>query len=166
MRYPLTIPVVLATFAMTPLAAQDAMPDPAAQPAPTDPAAPPPSGDPAEPSDTAAPPPPVETATQPAPPASPSASAATTTGTDAVAQPLAPKVSLTAEQKVAYDGWPLATKVYFGDLTESRQALFLRLADQDKSKLVALPAAQQEAVWSSIDKQAGEQAAKSPKPGR
>lgn len=75
---------------------------------------------------------------------------------------MAPKVKLTTEQKVAYDAWPTGTKTYFGGLTESRQTLFLRLADADKAKLVALDAAQQETVWASIEKQDSEQKAKKP----
>ena len=75
----------------------------------------------------------------------------------------APGGSMTAAQKTAYEGWPAETKAYFDGLTPTRQALFLRIADPDKAKLVKLDAAQQEETWASLEKQDAAQKGK-PKP--
>lgn len=102
----------------------------------------------------------------PATPATPAAPA-----TDATASTSAPPVaattsaassatSLSAEQRAAYEAWPAETKTYFDALPPGRQQLFLRITDNDKGRLVALPAAQQESVWTSLERQATELKAK------
>lgn len=146
MRYFLTLPFAALALAATPAMAQDTATPPAeatTQTPPTDPMAQPTTTTP--PADTAAP---VATETT-APPAAEPAPAAPTTSASA---------RLTAEQQAAYDAWPAATKSYFDALTPSRQQLFLRITDNDKAKLVALPADQQESVWASLESQAAAQA--------
>lgn len=145
MRYFLTLPFVAMAAAAVPTMAQDTAtsPDPATTQAP--PVQQPMPGPDAPTSD-----------------ASPSAS--TTSATTAAPAPVATaSAGLTAEQQAAYDAWPAATKSYFDALTPARQQLFLRITDNDKAKLVALPAAQQETVWTSLEKQAAAQKTEPPK---
>jgi hypothetical protein len=186
MRYFVTLPFALAALTAVPVLAQDGAPVPAAPPAPvaTDAVPSPAEAVQPQPVDatgvpaTAEPGPAApDTAPTPVPVPDPSAAApATTPATPvatvaapapvAVAAPVAPKASLTAEQKVAYAAWPADTKLYFGNLPEARQSLFLRLADEDKAKLVALDASQQETVWVSLEKQDSEQKAKKAAKGK
>lgn len=180
MRYSLTLPLALAALATAPAIAQDTM-------APTPPATTtntvPPADttmptdadtttttapmDSATPTDDATTPPsttdapattePVETA----PPSEPVASPATSAPASATGAP----ANLTAEQKAAYDGWPVEAQTYFNGLTPDRQELFLRITDADKLKIVGLDAAQQEQVWASLEKQSAEQEADAAAPG-
>lgn len=162
MRYYITLPIAMAMLVATPAMAQDTGSAETAPPAAAEPA--PPADAPVAPVDTTtqtdaatadttdSPPAPAEVpaatdtavlpaTTDSAPPAEP----ATTTGT-------APS-TLTPDQKAAYDAWPANAKSYFDGLSPERQALFLRIADADKLKLVALDPAQQETVWQSIESQ-------------
>lgn len=154
MRYFLTLPFATLALAATPAMAQDTATPPEAattQRPPTDPMAPPTTTPPSDPTapvstETTAPadstaPTPAETV-ESAPPA------------DSAAAPSSASAGLTAEQQAAYDSWPTATKAYFDALPPNRQQLFLRITDNDKAKLVALPAAQQETVWASLETQA------------
>lgn len=145
MRYFLTLPFAALALAATPAMAQDAasLPDTAtAQTPPTDPMA--------QPTTT----PPADTGTVPPATSTDSADAATTTTPPTATPPTATAGTLTAEQQASYDAWPAATKSYFDALAPARQQLFLRITDNDKAKLVALPASQQETVWASLEKQA------------
>ena len=172
MRYSLTLPLALAALAVAPAIAQDVAPTPEEQAAPPANTAAPLPVDPALPAavETTVPPTPaemVEEAADPAtpPPADPVATPESVTPPGPVATPMptAPAPALTAEQQLAYDGWSEETKTYFDGLTSARQALFLRIADPDKAKLVALDAAQQETVWASLEKQDSEQKSDSAK---
>lgn len=160
MRYFLTLPLAALAIGAAPALAQDATPPTDTAPVEAATAAPPPM----EPMDpTTATPPSDTTAGDDAvpPPADPLPTPEATTPATTPTGPSAP-AGLTAEQQAAYDAWPAETKAYFDALTPSRQALFLRLAGADKAKLVALPADQQEAVWTSLEEQAAEQQGAAP----
>lgn len=135
MRFFPTLPFAALAIAATPVVAQDGATPPAdsAAPAPREMASPP-----------------ADAAT-PATPATPSDG----TGPATPATPATPaSAKLTAEQQAAYGSWPAETKAYFDGLPPGRQQLFLRITDNDKAKLAALPASQQDAVWASLEKQA------------
>ena len=182
MRYSLSLPLAVAAFAASPVMAQDGAVPPPDQAPPTAEQAMPPEANPLKtapvdtapadnaPVDTAEPatstemveapsdaatPPPAEPAATPAP--------ADTMAPEAAPMPATSAAALTAEQRAAYDGWPSGTKAYFDGLTPARQTLFLRIADPDRAKLVALDAAQQEKVWASLEQQ---DAAQKDKPKR
>lgn len=160
MRYFLTLPMAALALSAAPALAQDTATPPVTQPdvaAPaTDPVAPTPPADP-----TTATSPATEPTTAPAP-TEPAPAPEAANPVDPVA-PTTPSsnapASLTPDQKVAYDSWPATTKSYFDGLTPTRQALFLRLADADKAKVVALPTDQQDSLWASLEKQDAEQKA-------
>lgn len=174
MRSSLTLALASAALAATPLVAQEASPAQAVQPAPVpvDPA-PPAAAEPDAPTPPAeaTDPVPVDQATSPTPAeqvATPPAPVPTTSAapvpapTAAPAPAPAPAPALTAEQKAAYEAWPAEAKTYFGGLTPARQAIFLRISDEDKAKILKLEAAQQEQVWASLEQQDAEQKAKQP----
>lgn len=188
MRYSLTLPLALAALAASPALAQDAeAPDPTPPvteaappageplPAPTDEIHDP--ADPLAPAETTTVPtepvgPPATTDWQTTTPATPPATTTDpvdpTTTTDPVTTTAPAPVTtpattaLTAEQQAAYDSWPANAQSYFDGLTPERQALFLRIADADKLKIVALDPAQQEQVWTSLEQQAAAQEASDP----
>lgn len=169
MRYSLALPLALAAFAAAPLSAQN---EPAATP--------PEAAEPATPpADTTTAPTDVDTTTTPdttaeATPVDDAIPPATSTDAAPAAEPApvapgAPSTAapgnLTPEQKAAYDAWPAEAKAYYDGLSPARQQLFLRITDADKLKIVALEPAQQEQVWSSLEKQAADQQSAAPAPG-
>lgn len=148
MRYSLTLPLVLAALAGPPIMAQDVASPPLDQSATVD------AAEPVTPAEM------LEAQSEPvqADPATPPSEESMATPTpgatsEATPMPAAPASTMTTEQQAAYDGWSAEAKDYFDDLAPARQAIFLRIADPDKAKLVALDAAQQETVWASLEQQ-------------
>lgn len=168
MRYFLTLPFAALALAASPAIAQDTATPPEGAPTQTPPAEPDamdpatPPADPTDPAPSASDAPPVATPAEPVQPPEAATPATPAAPATPPANAATPATGLTAEQKAAYDAWPAETKAYFDALPPGRQMLFLRIADADKAKLVALPASQQEAVWTSLEKQNAEQKTKQP----
>lgn len=59
-----------------------------------------------------------------------------------------------ADQRQAYDAWPVEAQDYFWTLTPERKALFFRLRDTDRLTLLTMDEAGRAEAWAMIESRA------------